>query len=470
MAVLAAGCATARTSDPGAVSGMTPQELGPRLADADALAAQGCYLCLRDAAFAYQTLLRLSEDPGLARRALENDLLIAIREIELRLPDSGARARARALAARNTATPGKYDACFQLLDSLDTPPDSGTATFSETRDRQAGRRALAAALETEWPSSAMAAYFYIAAAVGSGQLTELKPQVDAILATYAHNLSVRYRFQAYAPTFSEAAANELLAEEPRFAEIHFLLGQRAVFGAALVTAHRELTEASRGLPDSLAIASSLGRLELVFARYAEALALFDRMLARGPDEAAQLGRAIALSYLQRHREAIAVLDDLLKDPSTLPGDKYYWRAWNYLALIESQQAYDDAKLAMNAMANSEVFKLAGIASYNLTRITEARGYFESSVKMNAAECDASRYLGIIDAAERSWRPAAEHFTTAAACYERAIAALEADVAMKQADPSGLYAGQVAAIQADIAEARLLLDASRRNADVAARAR
>ena len=62
------------------------------------------------------------------------------------------------------------------------------------------------------------------------------------------------------------------------------------------------------------------------------------------------------------------------------------------------------------MANSEVFKLAGIASYNLARIAEARAYFESSLKMNAAECDSIRFIGLIDSAERSWQPAAGRFT------------------------------------------------------------
>ena len=123
---------------------------------------------------------------------------------------------------------------------------------------------------------------------------------------------------------------------------------------------------------------------------------------------------------------------------------------------------------MNAMANAEVFKLGGLASYNLARVPEARGYFESALKMNAAECDSLRYLGLIDAAERSWQPAAGRFTSAAACYRRAIDAMESELAKKQADTSGLYAGQIAAIAADIAEARGLLEACSHNAEFATR--
>jgi tetratricopeptide (TPR) repeat protein len=344
----------------------------------------------------------------------------------------------------------------------------GSITLQEFRQRQTERKTLADRLEANWPSSAMASYFYIATAISAGQVDALKPQMDAILSTHPENLAVKYRFQMYPPAFAGVTARELLAQEPRFAEIHYLLGERAVFGAALVIAHGELTAAYETLPDSLAVVVAFGRLELAFGRYAQALQLFDRVLVRGPDEPAALGRAVALSYLKRHREALAVLDDLLKDVSSNPGDKYYWRAWNRLQLAESQPAYDDAKAAMNSMANSDVFKMAGIASYNLAKIAEARSDFESSLKMNSAECDASRYLGLIDSAERSWQPAAARFTAAAACYRQAIDALESELAKKQADTSGLYAGQIAGIAADIGEAKALLEASSRNAEVATR--
>jgi hypothetical protein len=90
----------------------------------------------------------------------------------------------------------------------------GAITLQEFRQRETDRKALADRLEVNWPSSAMAAYFYVATAISAGQVAVLKPQVDAILDTHGQNLAVKYRFQTYAPTFTPQAASELLAQEP----------------------------------------------------------------------------------------------------------------------------------------------------------------------------------------------------------------------------------------------------------------
>lgn len=462
---LGASCTSHSPIHPAVQPGMSQALLDARLAEADALAARGCYLCLREAAGAYSALLQMSDSPAVVRKTLENDLMIAVREVELRLPDSGARQRAQSLRAR-TAT--NDDVYFAAVEALGTPLVDGGRTWDEIQRQRAERRDLVVRLEAGWPGSPMAAYFYIATAVSAGEVTQLRPQLSAIADTHSEDLSVRYRLQSFAPAFSEDASNELLRIEPRFAEVHFVLGQRAIQIAALVTAHRELTLAHEALPESAAIARVLGYVEMAFARYPEALALYDQVLASGPDEQAQLGRAIALSYLRRHRDALAVLADLLKRIESYPGDKYYWSAWNHLQLGESQPAYEEAKAALQGMANADVYRLAGIASYNLAKPAEARGYFESSLKMNAGDCDSLRYLGLMDSAERSWPVAATRFTAASACYQQLIDKLSADLAEKQADTSGLAAGQISSLTADITEAQAMLEVTTRNAGVSAR--
>ena len=97
----------------------------------------------------------------------------------------------------------------------------------------------------------------------------------------------------------------------------------------------------------MSIALALANVTFSYARYADALALFDRILASPAlarcRAAGRLGRAKSLSYLKRHDEAIAQLIELLQnDPSNNPGEKYYWRAWNQLQLGRAQLAYDDA--------------------------------------------------------------------------------------------------------------------------------
>src|SRR5262245_15495311 len=104
--VISAGCASAR---PLPVVGLSPSEVASRLAEADRLASRGCYLCLKEAAAAYASLLGLTDDVGARRKALENHLMLALREIELRMPDSGAREAAEQLQSR---VPWSYAAYF----------------------------------------------------------------------------------------------------------------------------------------------------------------------------------------------------------------------------------------------------------------------------------------------------------------------------------------------------------------------
>ncbi len=439
----------------GTTTAVRPGSVAPvenRLARADALAAAGCYLCLIDAAAAYASLITAASPPSTLRKALENDLMIALREAELGLPASDALARAE---DRRSRFPGEYDAYFAGIAAAAGPPQLPQQ-----------RRELAQKLERDWPASAAGAYFYVTAALAAGDIAGVRTELPSMLETHPQDLSLKYKVQSFLPFFSSASVDELLAREPRFAELHFVLGQHAIFGAALTEAHRELSLAREVLPGSRLITATLGSLELTFGRYPEAIALFDRVLAAGPDEPAALGRAIALSNLKRHREAVDVLNDLLTDTRSRPGEKYYWRAWNWLQLSQPKTAYDDALAALKGMVNADVYRLAGIASFNLDRRKEARGYFESALTMNRNDCDSMRYLGLIDAFELQWPGALSRFSAGRSCYRQLIEKLTADAAEKERDPSGLLAAQVARLREDIGEAASLESVCDKNAAAA----
>ena len=239
--------------------------------------------------------------------------------------------------------------------------------------------------------------------------------------------------------------------------MHLLIGQRALLNGNLPGAFRELTRARELLPDSVSITLALANITFSYARYADALALFDRILASpaaaGFEPQAQLGRAKSLSYLKRHDEAIALLIDLLQnDPSNNPGEKYYWRAWNQLQLGRAQLAYDDATSGLNAMRNNAIYQLAGMASFSLNRRDESRTFFEEALKLNRADCDSERYLGLLDSAERSWKPASVRFAVAATCYEVVIERLREELADYEKDITGLSNGLIAGKRAEIQEA------------------
>jgi len=375
--------------------------------------------------------------------------MIALREVELRIPDSGARDAAGQLQAR---VPSSYAAYFAVL-------DAGPARSRDAVDL----------LEPEWPASPMKAYFYLSTALSTARVKELKPQVDGILNTYPHDLSLKYRMQAFLPTFSEDEARALIGQETGFGEVHFLIGQRAVLDARLEDAHRELSRARQLLPDSAAIALVFADVKMAYARYEEALALYNHVLTlAGTDSDAQLGRARALSYLRRHAEAIALLDELLRNLRNNPGEKFYWRAWNRLRLGDRRGAYEDAVAALKGMRNNEVYRLAGIAAFGIAQRTEARGYFDEALAIDPADCDAQRYLGQIDAAEASWKPAYARFSGAVSCYDRALERMAGKLATYEQDISGLSNGLILSLRTEIEETRALRGISAGNAALTAK--
>ena len=431
-----------------------------RVAEADTLAAKGCYLCLRDASVIYESLIFAVSDEDVIRKAVDTDLMMALREFELSLPASGAYVRAK---ERSRGKPG-YDAYFGLLDIRS--PSSGTRTRQQIELEMSARRQFLSQIDGAFASNPVAAYFLLTYGPGSAywspdQGTTVR---QSFAAAFPNQLAVQYKLAATAVTFPSRIAEGLLAAEPRFAEVRLITGQRALFGGGVVSARRQFAAAHELLPESLVIKSLFAATEFAYARYAQALTLLDEILARGPDDGAQLMHAQSLSYLKRYREAIAELDQLLNDPSRTPGDKYYWRAWNKLQLEELQPAYDDATAALRFMSTVDAYRLAGIATFNLEKLDEARGYFDEALKISDVDCDSIQYLAQIDAAERKWPAAATRFARAAECFHESIGRMSERLAKTEADNAdGLLDAQIAALRADIEMRQLLEKQSRANA-------
>ena len=470
--LLALTFACARIPAPVVAPRLAPEVLEARLAEADQLALRGCYLCLKEAAAAYAALLNDTDDPRAATGALETNLMIAIREIEVRLPDSGAR---DAASQYQDQAAFNYTPYFAALDVL---RPAGPAIFVRDelfllKQEREQRLALLTELEKHATASPMKTYFYLFLLLQTQQFKDIKPQVDTLLAAHPQDLSLKYRMLAFQPTYSAEAARDLIGRETGFGEAHLLIGQRALLNGNLPAAFRELTRARELLPDSVSIALALAGVTFSYARYADALSLYDRILASqaaaGFEPQVQLGRAKSLSHLRRHDEAVAQLIELLqKDPGNNPGEKYYWRAWNHLQLGRAQLAYDDATAGLNAMRNDAIYRLAGMAAFGLNRRDEARTFFQEALTMNSADCDSQRYIGLLDSAEGSWKPAIGHFSVAAKCYEVIVSRMHDELGELEKDITGLSSGLIAAKRVEIREATALRDQSMLNAAAATR--
>ena len=187
---------------------------------------------------------------SLLAKALENNLMLAIREIELRMPDSGAREHAQQLQDQ---VGSNYAAYFAALDAFRPAGPvlrrSWRAAADEAgtgRATEAGGRAREGRVSEPDEGVLLHCAARAAAAVQGHQGT-----VDAILAAHPQDLSLKYRMLAFQPTYSGEAARDLIGQETGFGEVHLLIGQRAVMGGNLAGAFRELTRARELLPDSV---------------------------------------------------------------------------------------------------------------------------------------------------------------------------------------------------------------------------
>ena len=123
---------------------IAPEVLAVRLAEADRLASRGCYLCLKEAAAAYHALLSETDDSRVSIKALENNLMLAAREIELRIPDSGALEAARQLQDHVGVN---YVPYFAALDQMAAPLVVGGMTLQVFRAQREERLKAGAVLE-----------------------------------------------------------------------------------------------------------------------------------------------------------------------------------------------------------------------------------------------------------------------------------------------------------------------------------
>ena len=193
----------------------------------------------------------------------------------------------------------------------------------------------------------------------------------------------------------------LRENDPRFAEAHLFLGELALGHGTLRTAEKHLRRGrSRRSPTSPAARLTLGHVYLAMEDLDFARDAYHRVNAAVPGQReAMLGEAKSLSYLGRHEEAIAILDEMERLGTWYMGEMYYWRAWNRHRLRQYDAANDDVLAARSRMPmDPQVDKLAGLHRPRPERGAARRarvppGGRSTSKGKGERDCDAGYYLG-----------------------------------------------------------------------------
>jgi tetratricopeptide (TPR) repeat protein len=471
LVLVAAACARPRPT-----VGPSEPDAQMRMVAADALVRVGCFDCLLDAYREYDALRSAAAVADAARAgAVGAATLIALRQRQLGMADDGYFERAGALLVDDEGLQARFSVLLDILDTTTGPRGHLLGEIADPEVLRRGQRLRehraewrewlrARADEDAW-SAASWVWF---ACTNSQEPSDREP--DALIAPltrFREALLVTYEV-ATCGRDHDQPLDDLLAREPRFHEIEYWLGLRDIRNVHLEDAEARLTRASEWHPRwPLAIVSQAA-LYMTAEEFQAALDRYDSALALVPDFAdAMIGRVRALSNLERHADAIAGANNLLAS-QRLPGEAYYWRAWNAVYLDSLDDAWRDVEQARRLWVNAEVEKLGGTVAYKRRQLDMARSRFEAARALRGNDCETLFDLGNVQAELGAWRSSVSVLADAAACLEKSRSALAAEIegirASQAADERKAH--QIARREQEIATAEHMLIQSWFNTAVA----
>ena len=193
------------------------------------------------------------------------------------------------------------------------------------------------------------------------------------------------------------------------------------------------TVARAALPQSAAILLALAHAQRGYGDLEPALASYDAIVAMVPrNREALLGRAITLSYLERHSEVIETTTRMIDMGTWLMGDAYYWRARSRFVLKALDEAWSDAEHAVTLAPNTNVYTLAGVIAYDRKELAVAKDRFQRARDADASNCTAHSYFALVSAAQNNWPEATPVFSLAMTCFVGAAAAATQELAQIEA--------------------------------------
>lgn len=407
---------------------------------ADELVEVGCYTCLRDAVALYERALSARRPPTEVQpRLFEATLLLTLRAKELGLPFESWLERARTIA--NALPPGLDAATAIELAELVPRETSGLAPTPPGATRFVREVVPALAVWRERVaatglSSATRQYLDLTLACADrATRDELEAKPPTAVAAF-----VRYRLATCGPTATEDAGR-LLTDDPRWSEAAWFEGRRVLAQVRdLTPAIVLLTTASRAFPESGAMLMSLAGAQLAAGQLEPALATYDAVIALVAEHrGALLGRVLALTYLNRHEDAIVSATRMIDLGTYLLSDAYYWRALNRYQLKAIEEAWADVTVALKLQINTNVHTLAGLIAYARKQLDTALMHFDRAWTLDRSNCNAAFYKGIVQGDLNTWRDAAPTFSTAMSCFTSAAATVRAALQELQAsDQSEAY--------------------------------
>lgn len=408
-----------------APKGPSPQLLA-EMAKAEALQSQGCYTCLKESLAIFEKLRMAKVQPaGLAEKAFDTALLIAIREKELGIPsDAMAKAKNLVVAARQPV----FDAAELIIgDTSGLDPEQRAQLTGRNRPALDPDNPKRRALDAFPPTDLTAKYVGLAIDCEQQRLIE-SVDMKTLTSTYSGSPLIQFKLS----TCGRPAApnvNALRQNDPRWTDTLYWEARRemvASLGQA-IDLSKVIGLYGQGrdaFPSSLMLTMAWANANLAAEEFDSALSGFDDVLKTFPTHRdAMSGKMQAQSYLLKHPEAIATATRILELGTWNIPDANYWRAWNRYQIKEYDSAWQDVENATKGLSNSRVYMLAGLIAYARKTLQTAVDRFDTAFAADASACDAVWMSGLVSIDMNELALAAPKFARSMTCFVSAASGL-----------------------------------------------
>ncbi len=447
-AVVAAGCSRVPAPVVQASPVVAPAPAAERrdqLFAADEMLRRGCYDCLRDALAGYEAL---QGDPAVGQRArdaaVRTALLLAVRETELGLSRGGYIERARRLLGPVEQASPELPGLVEIAEVMANGPTGFTRTAGT--DAQIAAMLTMARSQEQWasvlrnlmPQDLTASYLWLSLACGPYASTFPDHDTrDVLLQGVAVIPLFAFKFATSCGLTTSEPLEAMLAIEPRFGEINYHLGLFALGGETgmppdLDAADARFREAYAWRQDWPTLTLAIANVAMSAEDFPRAFEFYDFTLGLSKDDADALtGTIRALTYSNRHAEAIAQADRLIGTGRNV-GEAHYWRAMNFARLKDDGRAWTAIEDAAKSLANADVPKLAGIIAINRRDWATARQRLELAAVRRRGDCETAYYLQAVLAEQRDWEATARVASDAGACFDSDESVIQQELAIVRA--------------------------------------
>ncbi len=406
---------------------------------ADRLFKTGSYTCLKESYQIYQELLSFPHDQkDTKKKLIKTAILLIIRQRELGVNNNTYLDEASELIQNNPFL-SDFMTFVDLADSIRLESKGMRGDIiDESRRADARRERLMENIE-KWRqelkeksvTEEFYAYLYIARncqfaySIKGKKVIREEVDLTPFQGIFPQSQLIQYKL-SLCPKEDIESLKKLLAEEPRFHEIYYFLGEQALQRRMLISAEKNFLECFKYIPESLPTVISLASIYFAFEELDKSLNFYDKAIALAPESRdSLLGKVACLSYLGRHDEAIEICNEVLRLGGYYLGDTHYWLAWNQNELERLDEAWESVEKSKTYFIGySQVFSLAGVIAYKREEKKVAEKNFQEALRLDSNNCEAAFYLGKIYADHREWAKSGEYYERAALCHYGKELALE----------------------------------------------